>query len=69
VYVLNGLSAHADQTDLVAFATQTAGRGNLRTVALVHGEPGPRETLAEALQNAGIQNVVQGRIGAQLDLP
>lgn len=69
VYVLNGLSAHADQTDLVAFATQTAGRGNLRTVALVHGERGPRETLAEALQNAGIQNVVQGRIGAQLELP
>jgi metallo-beta-lactamase family protein len=35
VYKLNGLSAHADQVDLVSFARNTAERGRLQHVALV----------------------------------
>ncbi len=49
VHVLGGLSAHADKTDLLDFATQTHRAGNLLTLALVHGEPESRETLANAI--------------------
>ncbi|MCA9577268.1 MAG: MBL fold metallo-hydrolase [Sandaracinaceae bacterium] len=38
VEVLEGFSAHADQRDLLAFAEKVRTRGQLRQVALVHGE-------------------------------
>ncbi|MEZ4327211.1 MAG: MBL fold metallo-hydrolase [Polyangiales bacterium] len=38
VEVLEGFSAHADQRDLLAFAEKVRARGQLRQVALVHGE-------------------------------
>lgn len=52
VHQIDGLSAHADQRDLVAFARDTAAAGNLREIAMVHGEPGPREALATLLHEA-----------------
>jgi metallo-beta-lactamase family protein len=49
VVVMNGFSAHADQADLVAFAGAARDAGRLRRVLLVHGEPGPQQTLADLL--------------------
>ncbi|MEM9188361.1 MAG: MBL fold metallo-hydrolase [Myxococcota bacterium] len=57
VRVLNGFSAHADQSDLVAFAEDVRNRGPLRQVALVHGEPGPQETLKGLLEGRGFPKV------------
>ncbi len=51
VVALQGLSAHADRNDLIAFARGIAKRGNLRSLALVHGEPEPRASLAQALHD------------------
>lgn len=49
IHALGGLSAHAGQRDLVAFAEATAQAGELRRVLLVHGEPAARATLAARL--------------------
>lgn len=68
VHVLNGLSAHADQADLVEFARATARRGRLSRVALVHGEDEPRRTLAGLLGDAGIPEVVVAQMGQRLEL-
>jgi metallo-beta-lactamase family protein len=46
VHVLEGLSAHADQDDLITFTKQVAAAGDLRRLALVHGERDARSTLA-----------------------
>jgi metallo-beta-lactamase family protein len=50
VRVLNGFSAHADQSDLLAFAEAVRERGPLRQVALVHGEPKAQKVLEERLE-------------------
>lgn len=50
VVVLDGLSAHADQTELVEFARAVRDRGPLRQVILVHGEDPARKALATALR-------------------
>lgn len=52
VHVLDGLSAHADQPDLIAFAKDVARVGNVRNIALVHGEGHAQEALAGKLQEA-----------------
>jgi metallo-beta-lactamase family protein len=58
VVVLNGFSAHADQSDLLAFANETAQRGpGLEHVALVHGEPASQKTLAALMTKRGIPEV------------
>jgi metallo-beta-lactamase family protein len=49
IHALAGLSAHAGQTDLVAFAEATARAGELAQVLLVHGEPAARAALAARL--------------------
>jgi metallo-beta-lactamase family protein len=56
VEVLDGYSAHADRTELMAWldavrATSPAMRG----VYLVHGEPGPQDALATQLRGHGYQ--------------
>jgi metallo-beta-lactamase family protein len=56
IHALGGLSAHAGQRDLVAFAEATARAGALRQVLLVHGEPAARASLA-------------GRLAERLDVP
>ena len=68
VHVVNGLSAHADRDDLVAFARATAQGGNLRHVVLVHGEDTPRRMLAESLREVGLPDVRIGRPGDKLEL-
>ncbi len=48
VQALDGFSAHADQRELLDWAAALEPRP--RTIFLVHGEPGPAETLAAALR-------------------
>ena len=68
VHVLNGLSAHADRDDLSAFAQATARAGNLRRIALVHGEEPGRDALAQALGEAGLGQVIQAEKGKRVEL-
>ncbi len=57
VVVMNGFSAHADQKDLASFVTAAQGSGKLRSVLLVHGEPGPQRALSEVLRQGGAADV------------
>ncbi len=68
IHVINGLSAHADQRGLIGFARQIAATGALRRIALVHGEQGPRHTLALELARQGLPEVVEASKGARLPL-
>ncbi len=65
VVVLNGLSAHADQADLLRFAESVRARGKLRQVALVHGDPGPQRELRRLLEEHRFPDV---RVPAQGDI-
>jgi metallo-beta-lactamase family protein len=56
VEVLNGYSAHADRSELVAWlAAVRATSPSLGHVYLVHGEPGPQDVLAATLRNLGYE--------------
>jgi metallo-beta-lactamase family protein len=68
VQVLDGLSAHADQAGLLAFAEATRKLGALATVALVHGEPESAEALKVALSTRGFANVVTGVTGQSVEI-
>lgn len=57
VVVLNGFSAHADQKDLVHYATETKKKGALSRVILVHGDPKPQEILKGKLGEKGFSDV------------
>ena len=54
---INGYSAHADQAELLAWASQF-DRGRLQQVFLVHGETEGTSALAEELRRQGHSNVV-----------
>lgn len=54
VVVLQGLSAHADQNELVEFAQSIRAQGNLQGVALVHGEISAQTALRKRLEAANI---------------
>jgi metallo-beta-lactamase family protein len=56
VVVLNGLSSHADHSDLLRSLGPLAGTA--RQVRLVHGEPDRAAALAEGLRGAGFADVV-----------
>jgi metallo-beta-lactamase family protein len=68
VAVLNGFSAHADQKDLIEYATDLKARGPLGTVALVHGEPQAQAALREKLKERGISDVHAPPPGTTLDV-
>jgi metallo-beta-lactamase family protein len=55
VVVLNGLSSHADQADLLRDLGPL--RDTARQVRLVHGEPDRAAALADGLRSAGFANV------------
>ncbi len=57
VVVMNGFSAHADQSDLIDFAEQVRERGKLRQIALVHGEPKSQKVLAAKLDEARFPSI------------
>ncbi|MDH3624651.1 MAG: MBL fold metallo-hydrolase [Myxococcales bacterium] len=68
VAVLNGFSAHAGQDDLIDYAERVREAGSLRTVALVHGEDEPRNTLKELLEARGFPSVLTPKRGDRLRL-
>jgi metallo-beta-lactamase family protein len=68
VVVLNGFSAHADQKDLLAYARNTAARGPLGQIALVHGDPAPQRVLAELLAAQGQKRVSIPAAGDRLEI-
>ncbi len=63
VAVLNGFSAHAGQDDLIDYAEAVRDAGSLRTIALVHGEDTPRNTLKELLDERGFPSVLTPQRG------
>jgi metallo-beta-lactamase family protein len=69
VVVMNGFSAHADQSDLAAFASESQRSGKLRGVVLVHGEPAPQQSLVAVLRQGGITNVTAPAQGDRLTYP
>ena len=68
VHVLNGLSAHADQADLLEFVRATADAGSIRQTALVHGEMNARQALADRLGERGMGQVIVAKRGERIDL-
>jgi metallo-beta-lactamase family protein len=68
VVVLNGFSAHADQKDLLEFATDAKKKGPLERVILVHGEPGPQKILSGLLEEKGIPKVHAPAPGERLEV-
>jgi len=63
---INGLSAHADQNALLAYAMAT--KKSLRKVLLVHGEPDAAHALREKLLAAGIDDVSYPEPGTTAEL-
>lgn len=57
VHVLNGFSAHADQRDLLDYATETRKKGAVENVVLVHGDPVPMRVLSDLLGEKGFSKV------------
>jgi metallo-beta-lactamase family protein len=68
VVVMNGFSAHADQKDLVGYATSLAKRGPLAKVALVHGETGAQDALVAKMKEHGLKDVVAPAAGTILEV-
>ncbi|MFO0662908.1 MAG: MBL fold metallo-hydrolase [Polyangiaceae bacterium] len=57
IAVLDGFSAHAGQSDLVAFAEGVRDAGPLRQVVLVHGESAAQQALAKKLDERHFPSV------------
>lgn len=68
VVVLNGFSAHADQQDLLDYATACRERGPLRQIALVHGDPQPQKVLGDKLVDLGFERPAIPAPGDKLQL-
>lgn len=68
VKVLNGLSAHADQADIVQFVQATAREGRVARTVLVHGEDPARNALHEKLKEIGIPEVIRSQKGSRVEL-
>lgn len=68
VVVLNGFSAHADQSDLLDFAQRVHELGDVKHVALVHGDPKPQDVLAEKMNDAQLAPVIRPERGDVLEL-
>ena len=68
VVVLNGFSAHADQTGLLDFAEAVRQRGQLRQVILVHGEPPAQRVLMDLLATRGFPTVHAPKRGERIRL-
>ncbi len=68
IHRLEGLSAHADQDDLVAFVEATARAGRLERVVLVHGEAPAQRSLVKRLEDRRGPAVIVARKGERLEL-
>lgn len=67
VEVIDGLSAHADQGELMAWA-DALDRSRLQHLCLVHGEIGPATTFQRLLTDKGFSNVSVPARGDELTL-
>jgi metallo-beta-lactamase family protein len=68
VAVLNGFSAHADQKDLVEYASDLKARGRLKMIAMVHGEPQAQDALKAKLRENGMSDVHAPAPGESLEV-
>jgi metallo-beta-lactamase family protein len=68
VVVMNGLSAHADQKDLVDFISSARETGPSPRVVLVHGEPTPQKMLKEKLSSTGVRDVANPKSGDRITM-
>ena len=68
VAVLNGFSAHADQKDLVEYASDLKARGHLKKIAMVHGEPKAQNALKAKLLENGMSDVHAPAPGESLEV-
>jgi metallo-beta-lactamase family protein len=68
IHSLGGLSAHADQADLLAFVADTARAGHVSRVVLVHGEPPAQRALVRRLKERGSPSVTCAVKGQRLEL-
>jgi metallo-beta-lactamase family protein len=66
VEVMDEFSAHADRNDLINWIMQ--GKEKWQKVFLVHGEPESASSLAEALRNKGIKEVVVPKLGESFEI-
>jgi metallo-beta-lactamase family protein len=66
VETIYGFSAHADRSDLLWWIGQM--RSTLRQTFVVHGETHMAETLADALRETGIKNVMAPQPGDTVQL-
>lgn len=66
VEAIEGYSAHADQSELLAWA-DTLDRERLQHLFLVHGEPQASDMLAQLLRSAGFTNVTAPMRGASVE--
>jgi len=66
VVSLDGLSAHADQSELVTFAESVRAQGQLRQVVLVHGEAPALAALAAKLTKAQFPTVIVPAVGDRI---
>ena len=63
---IDGLSAHADEQDLLEYAL--ASKETLKGVFLVHGEEKPARALMERIKANGIDNVHYPEMGASVEI-
>ena len=68
VVVLNGFSAHADQSGLLEFAEGVRARGSLQEIALVHGESAAQKALQRCLNERGFSKVRVPIAGDRMDV-
>jgi metallo-beta-lactamase family protein len=66
VETIGGYSAHADRSELLAWVRRLGGP--IRRAFVVHGEPGPLETMAKMLREAGVRDVRVPKHGESFDL-
>jgi metallo-beta-lactamase family protein len=63
---IDGLSAHADQTALVAYARATMA--SVKHIFLVHGEAGPAAALTEKLADGGLDTVTYPELNQEIEI-
>lgn len=66
VVVMNAFSGHADRNDLLNYVKK--GKGSLKKVFVVHGDPDQSEALAEGIKDLGIKEVYVPETGDEIEL-
>jgi metallo-beta-lactamase family protein len=66
ITVLDGYSAHADQSELLDW-TSTFDRTRLQRAFVVHGEPPAATAMAEKLRGSGVSRVDVPQLGQSFE--